>query len=53
MSGNTVRAKASSVSSRKVRNTDSPEAQEAAILAAAGEEFTAVGVRRANVGGQR
>ena len=49
MSGNTVRAKASSVSSRKVRNTDSPEAQEAAILAAAGEEFTAVGVRRANV----
>ncbi|MEO9327795.1 TetR/AcrR family transcriptional regulator [Gordonia sp. B21] len=34
---------------RKVRNTASPADQEAAILAAAGAEFAAVGVRRANV----
>ncbi|NDK91816.1 TetR/AcrR family transcriptional regulator [Gordonia desulfuricans] len=34
---------------RKVRNTDSPADQNAAILAAAAAEFTEVGVRRANV----
>ncbi|MGV9712925.1 TetR/AcrR family transcriptional regulator [Gordonia sp. NPDC003424] len=34
---------------RKTRNTASPEDQEQAILAAAAAEFTAVGVRRANV----
>ncbi|GAC67780.1 TetR/AcrR family transcriptional regulator [Gordonia soli] len=34
---------------RKARNTASPEDQEAAILAAAAVEFTAAGVRRANV----
>ncbi|MFW0795522.1 TetR family transcriptional regulator [Gordonia sp. CPCC 205515] len=34
---------------RKIRNTESPEDQEQAILTAAAAEFTAVGVRRANV----
>ncbi len=34
---------------RKTRNTSSPEDQEQAILAAAGAEFTSVGVRRANM----
>ncbi|MDL9944841.1 TetR family transcriptional regulator [Gordonia sp. ABSL11-1] len=34
---------------RKTRNTSSPEDQEQAILAAAGAEFTEVGVRRANM----
>ncbi|MYR08707.1 TetR family transcriptional regulator [Gordonia sp. SID5947] len=34
---------------RKTRNTSSPEDQEQAILAAAGAEFAAVGVRRANM----
>jgi AcrR family transcriptional regulator len=40
---------AESVRRRKVRNTDSPADQNAAILAAAAAEFTEVGVRRANV----
>lgn len=34
---------------RKVRNTETPENQNAAIIAAAAAEFTEVGVRRANV----
>ncbi|MFW0783956.1 helix-turn-helix domain-containing protein [Gordonia sp. CPCC 206044] len=34
---------------RKTRNTSSPEDQEQSILAAAGAEFTEVGVRRANM----
>ncbi|AZG48294.1 TetR/AcrR family transcriptional regulator [Gordonia insulae] len=39
----------STKTSRKTRNTSSPEDQEQAILAAAGAEFTAAGVRRANM----
>lgn len=49
VSSNAVRPGVRPAGSRKVRNTESPEAQEAAILAAAAEEFTSVGVRRANV----
>ncbi len=35
--------------SRKTRNTDDPELQEEAILTAAAQEFTEVGVRKASV----
>ncbi|MDL9937884.1 TetR/AcrR family transcriptional regulator [Gordonia sp. ABSL1-1] len=49
MADNATRSKSKDAPARKVRNTESPAAQEAAILAAAAEEFTAVGVRRANV----
>lgn len=35
--------------SRKTRNTDDPELQEEAILSAAAQEFTEVGVRKASV----
>lgn len=41
--------KSTSKPRRKIRNTASPEDQEQAILTAAATEFTAVGVRRANI----